>query len=197
MKINAFEGGRRVSLFLKVVWILACIVLVHTRKPFVPLNYETQGPSAPFTMTTEDCGAQDAQEYRSSYKLEDDEEVYVTLCFKARRFPNGAVLVPYREEGGQLWGHEQYSSEVMGYTQGRAANFTLTGETLKAARQEWRRKRWGIIWTGLEAAVGGLIAITVITAVIGWIVRGFLGIPRGKDSRPDSPREPGQGSASA
>ena len=144
------------------------------------LNYETQGPSTPFTMTAKDRGAQDAHEYRSSYNLEGDEEVYLTLCFKVRRFPNGAMLVPYKEEGGQLSGNEQDSSEVMGYTQGCAANFTLTGETLKAARQEWRRKRWGLIWTGLEEAVGGLIAITVIAAVVGWIVRGFLGIPCGK-----------------
>ena len=36
----------------------------------------------------------------------------------------------------------------------------------------------------LIAMVGGLVSIGCFTIATGWIVRGFMGIPRGKDSKP-------------
>ena len=35
-------------------------------------------------------------------------------------------------------------------------------------------------------AIGGLIVVSALQIAIGWIVRGFMGIPRGHDHRPES-----------
>ena len=35
-------------------------------------------------------------------------------------------------------------------------------------------------------AIGGWIALSVVQAAVGWIARGFVGIPRGHDHRPDA-----------
>jgi len=35
-------------------------------------------------------------------------------------------------------------------------------------------------------AIGGLMVISVLQVAIGWTVRGFMGIPRGHDHRPES-----------
>jgi hypothetical protein len=48
--------------------------------------------------------------------------------------------------------------------------------------------KWWETWRsaygqGLAAMLGGLIALWIFTLAMGWIVRGFLGIPRGMDSK--------------
>jgi len=40
----------------------------------------------------------------------------------------------------------------------------------------------GLIWIPI-----GLIALWSLTWIIGWIARGFLGVPRGQDHRPSAP----------
>ena len=37
-----------------------------------------------------------------------------------------------------------------------------------------------------SVVLGGLLFILVFTWVIGWIVRGFMGIPRGQDQKNES-----------
>jgi hypothetical protein len=45
-------------------------------------------------------------------------------------------------------------------------------------------------------AIGGWIALSVLQALIGWIVRGFVGIPRGYDHAPESVRQSPEASES-
>ena len=40
--------------------------------------------------------------------------------------------------------------------------------------------------TALQFLVGGLVIGWVLVSSIGWIVRGFLGVPRGKDAPPNT-----------
>lgn len=52
-------------------------------------------------------------------------------------------------------------------------------------------KKWWAAWRsayaeGLQVAVGGIVALWILSLSTGWIVRGFLGIPRGHDQK-DSP----------
>jgi hypothetical protein len=50
---------------------------------------------------------------------------------------------------------------------------------------------WGSNWADwlkggigvLVMLLGGLVSLYLLSLVTGWITRGFLGIPRGKDSR--------------
>lgn len=43
----------------------------------------------------------------------------------------------------------------------------------------------GIATTGALIAVGGVVFIFGLSWAIGWIMRGFLGIPVGQDCKPD------------
>lgn len=45
------------------------------------------------------------------------------------------------------------------------------------------------IYRSAMIGLGGLAFIWVFTWVVGWIVRGFRGIPRGQDSKPNTPAE--------
>jgi hypothetical protein len=182
MKINVFEGGRRVALMLEIVWVIGCMIVFWHDTPYIELTYETAGPSAPFVRTSKFTDSRDAQEYHGAYDLSDDKRVYVTLCFKAHPFSNGSMLVPYKLEGGQWWGDEPSSSEVTNYTKARSEQFTLSEEARASALAEWRRQRLSRFWTYLGVAFAGWLAIAVVAAILGWIVRGFLGIPRGKDT---------------
>jgi len=48
---------------------------------------------------------------------------------------------------------------------------------------QWREQRWYAIWQGLVVLVTGMAFLWAFTWSIGWIVRGFLGIPRGQDHK--------------
>jgi hypothetical protein len=61
----------------------------------------------------------------------------------------------------------------------------------KISKQEEERlnKKWWESWRsiygqGLAVMLGGLLALWIFSVSMGWIVRGFLGIPRGMDFKP-------------
>jgi len=59
MKINVFEGSRRVALLLQIVWVIGRMIVLRMDTPSVSLTYETEGPSAPFVKPRE-CASRDA-----------------------------------------------------------------------------------------------------------------------------------------
>ncbi len=50
--------------------------------------------------------------------------------------------------------------------------------------EEWRQKRWEEIGISTLQLLGGVAFIWALTWAIGWIVRGFLGIPSSQDFKP-------------
>ena len=184
MNLNVFEGARRISLLMEIVWVIGCAVMFWTQSPHVSLTYQADRPSALFQVA-DNCGSDDAREYKT-VGLADNKAVHVTLCFKAHFFENRGMLVPYREEEKRWWGGERYSSEVRKYTEQRAAQFSLAEGDKHAAADLWATERRSQFWNALGAAVGGCIALMIATFSVGWIVRGFFGIPSGKDFRPET-----------
>jgi hypothetical protein len=78
---------------------------------------------------------------------------------------------------------ERYSTEVTSYAEGVAAGFELSADDgEEAARRLWdaRLSQWKVT---AQVMSGGLVIGWLLVAALGWIVRGFLGIPRGKDAR--------------
>jgi hypothetical protein len=192
MKINVFEGARRISLLLQGVWVMGCISLSVFENPYVSLDYETNGPTMPFVQAaSSSCLSPDAEESIYGYNLKNGSTVGIDLCFKAMAFPDGQMLVPYKvdEKTGMWWGGGSYSSEVSAYIDHREAQFTLPKEHEDAAIAKVRKARFDKIWSGVKYAAGGWLVIFLLTWVIGWIVRGFFGIPSGKDHRPEPPKE--------
>ncbi|MDP3008110.1 MAG: hypothetical protein Q8N30_03465 [Methylococcales bacterium] len=133
MKINIFEGARRVTKLIAVIWVLGMSFYAFTDKGYVHAYFRVDSPdSVPIKMSEqEDCDEDDAKEYLSSQYTSKGSTIIVTLCFKSMIFDNGRKLIPLsmspeewqrRTNGGQkpltaedkklVWGYEKYSTEV-------------------------------------------------------------------------------------
>jgi len=95
----------------------------------------------------------------------------------------GFIPLPPGPNGKPSWAHS-YSPAVKAYERDIESNFRLPyDEGSKADRDSKRLKDWKNVAIGL---VIFLLGFWLVVAAIGWIVRGFMGIPRGKDARPAS-----------
>ncbi len=82
-------------------------------------------------------------------------------------------------------GAASYSSEVSDYKKKLEARFKFPSgdeDALKREVSQRYRENW---MSGLGYLVAGLAIFAGVVWAIGWITRGFLGIPHGMDKRPD------------
>lgn len=186
MAINAFEGGRRIERLLMWLWIIVGAFVAWSEKPMAVTTYFTVAfpGSAPSRTDRDGCGPSDAHEYESNRLTPGGTQYWATFCFTARKFPAG-LLVPYRMDAdGTMWGNEKYSSEVTTYTRDVVSSFAPTQEDAAwIDAQRWPMLRKYAAGAAKWIALGAFV-IWVISGITGWIVRGFLGIPAGKDQRP-------------
>lgn len=113
----------------------------------------------------------------------------MTICLESMPFTttNNEVvqLIPYKVDAdGMTWGKEGYTTEISTYEGHVKRRFTMTATdeevSIKEAEKHWRStfvETMGFLATGL--AIFG-----AVVWAIGWIVRGFMGIPRGQDQKP-------------
>ena len=221
MKINTFEGARRITKLAGVLWVVGVFVNYWNAGIEIPIWYRIDSPNAsPIRMNDYKgilCDADDAAEYFHAMTSKGT-NTSVALCFKPMDFDNGRRLIPYQTEldieaalkkaappkevdydalaakhGGvdakpnqpvdryiiehpRVWGNDRFSTEVVNYTKQVANRFRMS-----KADEEWvDRQVWPSLWEKLKEGVlvlaGGLVALWGATWVIGWIVRGFLGI---------------------
>ena len=185
---NIFEGCRRIALLLKVVYLVGVAVVSYGQSPYVSLEFFTSRPNEPFVQRPNaECDTTaDSYEYVTR-EFAQGKTVSVQLCFKAVRSDNGRLLIPFTvEPSGRWWGNEKYSSDVRNYTSARSREFSLSAEDRDIASRLWAEQRSRNVRDAFLFAVGGWIALSVLQALIGWIVRGFLGIPAGQDRRPQA-----------
>ncbi|MFP5408093.1 MAG: hypothetical protein ACLGGY_02300 [Gammaproteobacteria bacterium] len=182
MKLNIFEGARRISLLIGALWVVGWGAQAIFSAPYSQVTYGVLMLGAPFV--TEECPSDAATEYLER-KAPDGKDVNVKLCFFAGESNSGEMLVPYAEAGEEkVWMGAKYSTEVRQYTNSVATRFQLTPEGIKALESIQRKallEQWGVAAMFL---FGGLAVGWAVVAAIGWIVRGFMGIPRGQDMRP-------------
>jgi len=182
-RFNIFEGSRRIALLVKCLWVIGALIIGWMEYPNISLLFVTHGPGQDFQLATgDDCSiGTDGIEFISR-DIGDGKTASIRLCFKARRDNSGQQVVPYKvESSGTWWGNGPYSSEV------QAEAFAVTAVDQQVAREEWERQWWKNIRNGVLIAIGGWIALSLLQVVIGWVVRGFLGIPWGQDRRPETP----------
>jgi hypothetical protein len=189
IRINVFEGARRVALLLAALWVIGVVVIGYADEPRVHLSYLVLSPhgtpKSNFDGTTS-CSADDRQEYKS-LRTAKGTSLWVTICFKSLQFPKGEMLVPYKENrDGTMWGAGKYSREVSSYTESYASEFRLPAVDEGWADGRYWPERWEQAKISGAWLVGGVFALWLFTAVAGWIVRGFAGIPMGMDRRPRS-----------
>jgi hypothetical protein len=77
---------------------------------------------------------------------------------------------------------DKHSPLVADYTKSAVRSWRL-GESdeelvnILYGQQRWKRIKQGTLWL-----IGGWAVLWLVSAIVGWIVRGFLDIPSGKDT---------------
>jgi hypothetical protein len=184
MKINMFEGSRRIAKLIGVMIVLVTLysAIFDSHTVQGTLEYEVATVSAPLSETSRPCGIDDAEKYTNLISPK-GVPVRVTICFRAALFKNSDWLIPYKIEGSTMYGNERYSPEVESYMDKIVASSTIPkGDIKKFDEFLFFKKAWEI---AKPIGIGGiwLVCFYFAVIVIGWVVRGFLGIPTGSDER--------------
>jgi hypothetical protein len=183
MAVNVFEGARRIALVAGALWAVGVVGVVASQDSRINVFYLVVDPDTQaLRIEDRECGVHDRSEYLTR-TTSTGTEVRIQLCFAAQAFPGGKMLIPTRSDGKMLWGSDWLSTEARDYTSRRAAEFAFhTVDQKWADSQRWP-ERWSKAKTAIQWIAGGLIALWIFAFTVGWIVRGFAGIPHGKDSK--------------
>jgi hypothetical protein len=183
--INIFEGARRIALLAAVLATFGTLVALATNDPYVSIGYSIAHPSGTFKRQTERCSSE-AGNHSFTTKTRTGKQVSIDLCLLTMSFgERGEQLVPYKlDENGMVWGAAYYSKEVSQYKRQLENRFIFSPEEDDFAEKEISWSYWINVKEGLLYLAIGLAIFGGFVWAIGWIVRGFLGIPRGMDRRP-------------
>ena len=187
MRVNIFEGARRIALLLAGLATALTIIAVAMHKPYVSATYLIARPDGQFVRTSESCPSNVARHYFSAV-TSSGREIPVTLCLSKMRFDDGQELIPYKiDEEGMIWGSGEYSSEVFAYERDLERRFRFSADDEKEYARQATKARWENALSSAKYLLIGLAIWAGLVSVVGWIVRGFLGIPNGMDRRPEEP----------
>lgn len=186
--MNIFEGARRIALLFAALVTVCTIIMAADYSPYLQAKFDVKGPGVAPSRTDKECD--DASRSKLIFpETSTGESISATLCFRAMTFPSADggspnLLVPYKvDAAGMTWGHAPYSEVVGAYVEATARNFRLSREDEAWVQREQKRltlQNWKNVGIGLLVGLG--IYWALIWA-IGWIVRGFMGIPMGQDRR--------------
>lgn len=194
MRLNIFEGARRLNVLVMGVWVIGCVVVAYNDSPYLTQNYSVTRPNQPARLANDEDACQGGDRGESGYKeTTSGRRVYVSICFRAAGPAGGERLVPFRidKPDNAIWGAANTSPEVIQYARRYMSDFQIPKADEPAIEKEWRSRRWELAQERGLALVGGVAFFWIAAWVIGWIVRGFLGIPRGMDAKPSSKESAG------
>ncbi|WP_024938512.1 hypothetical protein [Xanthomonas arboricola] len=184
MGINIFEGARRIALIVAGISIIVALVLAAMNEPYLSMQYRVVSPTLPPIRSNDSC-PYDAGRHYFTTRTPQGRVVGIELCLVAMQFgkePN--MLIPYEvDKAGMVWGAEAFSKEVDDYERALERRFVLPDRDGQWADHEVSR-RYGDNWR--KTLIGltiGLGIFWIVVWAVGWVVRGFARIPRGKDGR--------------
>lgn len=182
MRINVFEGARRVALIFAVIVTIVVVLIAATKDPYFSVDYRVAGPDSSPIRTTERCPLE-ARRHFFTTKTPRGRPVSITLCLSAMSFGEER-LVPYKiDESGMIWGATAYSPEVDAYERDLEDSFTFSRLDAQWADSEISKLYEEHLLHALGGLAVALAVFWVLVWAVGWVVRGFAGIPRGRDSR--------------
>lgn len=187
MSINIFEGARRIALLLAAVATIGTLAVAVFDEPYVSATYSVSYPNGPFIQSDDSCPTEAGKHYFST-KTSTGKSISVDLCLLTIPFGEDRTqLIPYKIDGkGMTWGAASYSNEIRSYEKQLEQKFKLPPTDEAVIAKKISERYWSNFKSNLSYLAGGLVIFAAIVWSIGWIVRGFLGIPRGMDKRPDS-----------
>lgn len=170
MRVNKFKAARRSAFVLAAAWVGGCAAYGAFAKPRAYLTYSIRAPgTAPVRVLK--CGLDDGSRVISTRHTETG-SVGVTLCFKT-----------LKAQKRRWWMEASYSPDVVRQMDAFEEGFRLPPQGAAEAERIHREERIEAWRFAATAAASGLAVGWLLVAVIGWLVRGVLNIPKGKDHR--------------
>jgi len=207
MAINWFEGGRRVSALFSGLILLGGGAYSAFGGSDNRVIVETISPSDAFHWTLKGCDYPDQEKtWDGKVEFKSGDPRVVAACFRVNK--NGKLWYDFGPEqqmqldpiNGKAPPPLKYRKmlEVDTYTDAADAYMDRRMNEYKPTRAQFDaigKDQWMIAWVNFwdrvkEAApwvAGLLFGLWVLTTAVGWIIRGFAGIPSGKDFRTDRP----------
>lgn len=186
MAINVFEGSRRiVKLLLGICFFAVAAGFLSDNPVRIPVYVDV--PNVGVTpIPVEELRDCDPPNYRpGSWPIKRTKQgttYSLRLCFRANNdWEGGKVFVPFVWTDGQTYGDTYTSMNIYSYANKFASEF----EADEALETEINGRYWPELFKQVGRAVFvallACLGLWLCAKIIGWVVRGFFGIPRGKD----------------
>lgn len=180
-----FEGARRIALLIAGVATIGTVAYQFFHDPYMSVSYSIAHPTAPFVKTDQSCPGAGSTHYFTA-ETSKGRSISVNLCLLPMAFgKSDELLIPYKVDEKGIWGAASYSSEVSAYERKLQERFKIPPADEDAIEKEVSQRYWREVKDSLTALVVGLAIFGGVVWATGWIVRGFMGIPRGMDKRPE------------
>ena len=166
--MNIFEGSRRVVKLISVAIVVGFGIAAFFVDPGVNIEYMVTSPnSMPQRIDSGNCPTGSGIKYAYP-KTKNNIQTFVKFCFTTETFKlkSGKVVqVPFEYEQNDV-----------------AKSFVIPIEDKSWVDSQF----WSLVIkdlrNGFIAMIITLAILWAFTFAVGWIVRGFMGIPRGQDA---------------
>lgn len=181
--MNIFEGARRVAIAGAAVVVVFVLYITVTRDPYAEISYEVSHFGAT-PILVDNCAYSSVDARVSESRNTGSGAKYdIEICFKASRSNDGRMLVPFVSTSEGVLMNPPYSEEVSEYTNSFIKSFHGGAAELALADERISRSFWSNVINTAVGIVVSLAGFWVFVWAMGWIMRGFLGIPRGQDKK--------------
>lgn len=209
--MNWFEGGRRILALISGLVLLGGVIYAVFGGGESQVIVETSQPDERFKWTLHSCNYPDQEKpWINKIRYGDNAPVTTVACFRVNT--DGQIWIGYgpetelafpRGKSGATLPHvkirkmisaDTYSDQAEAYMHSRMDSFKFTDQEMqKIGRDQWMIG-WTRFWDRVQQAVSwvaGIVAgLWALATVLGWIVRGFAGIPNGQDFKKTSANHP-------
>jgi hypothetical protein len=200
MATNVFEGARRISKIVAAIWIIGWIVGAYytyeSVKTTINVIYKITGFKEAPIRIMEECPPDSIMNY-VDIKTKSDTKVLVKLCREKPRISELMALAKNLEEKGDiklagraldkiynLFINKKPDSTEIAQLEAALVKADANGDTDEAwIDNQGKSLVQKQIGREVMVAISGILFLLVFTWAIGWIVRGFMGIPKGQDNK--------------
>jgi hypothetical protein len=194
MKVNFFEGGRRVVLIITITIVCIGVGYAFFSEPYISnsdITYNTYSPNDIFHLSQKN----DCKDYSNNIgeiverETKDGVQISIKLCFIAQEFSKKDVsdkikLIPYKlDEEEYVFGADKNSPEIIEYISDKAYYFELTDDGYNEYKRKWWEEKINDVKETSLVVLLSVLGLWFFSCVFGWILRGFLGIRNGQDFR--------------
>ena len=178
--MNIFEGARRITKLTAAIIVFSYIVFWGaTYSPTVSTTYNIYIGKSPI-QTDDGCPDNSQRAYKRKTTA-NKTEVDVNLCFLPDDI--SGLFIPYKFENESVWLDKAHSPDVNKYVNQISNAFIIPRDDEKKLDKQYRLQKF----RGLGAIFGWMLLnlgiLFLFAWAVGWIVRGFMGIPQGQDKK--------------